>query len=111
MANEELKKSIAQTIATLKKKKDQVNPEILDQLEKLIPLFRGMNASTVQAAALACGIKTEVNLGAMTALIQTLVDHEKVMAAGMNDVSILFLEQALIDPTKLSEFAQNLLSQ
>lgn len=106
---EETRRSIEQAIITLRKKRDLVNPEILDQIEKLIPLFRGMNASTVQAAALACGIKTEVNLGSMTHLVKTLVDHEKTMSNGMNEISIAFLEQALADPSKLSDLAETLL--
>lgn len=107
--NEATKESIRQAVITLRRKSEQVTPEILDQLEKLIPLFRGMNASTVQAAALACGIKTDVNLAAMTALMKTMIDHEKTMLGGMNETSIAFLEQALCDPSKLSEVGERLL--
>lgn len=107
----ELRNLIQQAINSLKKKRGQVNPEILDQLDKLIPLFRGMNASTVQAAALACNIKTEVNLGALTSLVQTLVDHEKIMAGEMSSISVMFLEQLLNDPSKLSELAREILAR
>lgn len=101
MQIDQLKAILNDALLLIEKNKALVTPDLLDQIEKLIPLFKGMNASTIQAAAMACGIRTDVNLGQIISIVQTIIDQERVILSGTGDSLATSIKKLLDHPIEL----------